>query len=628
MPTEGRPEHDEWTAAVRQAQAGDFGPLDRIARPQLRSVARRLSPRWAEECVQAGLLKIWRRIGTVDLERGPTVRHYLMTIGTRAMRDEMRRAIAVRETPVDDLEVADDRPDEELGLHGRLTNRCIEALRKHRSASPALRAVARKAKLSVRELERRVRSEITSIAPLLDIDLPEYLEDEEVIAAMRDGTVTVPRMAKPTIRTERVDISKLTADPGNVRLHDKANLEAIASSLRRFGQQKPIVVGQDGTVVAGNGTLEAARTIGWTHIDIVRTTLAGAEAKAFAVADNRTAELAEWDSEALAELLKDLEREDASLLEAAGFDEEALARLMGIDPKEGLTDPDAVPPLPATATARPGDLWILGEHRLLCGDSADTAAVDRLLDGEKVRLVNTDPPYNVAARTRSRPQGRAKDRTIANDDHDEAEYARLVGLWFAAIARALEPGCAFYVYGCTGNFMSYPEAMRTAGLHLSQSIVWVKGHPVMGRRDFMGNHELCFYGWREGAPHRWFGPRNLPDVWEVAAPVVRRNEAALLIEVPVDHEAVTDVWRIRKVTPQKMVHLTEKPTALAIKAMGLSTLEGEAVLDLFGGSGSTMIAAEQAGRRARLMELDRPYCDVIVQRWEQFTGRKAELQRR
>jgi len=238
-------------------------------------------------------------------------------------------------------------------------------------------------------------------------------------------------------------------------------------------------------------------------------------------------------------------------------------------------------------------------------------------------LVNTDPPYNVGVASRSnnaiaasgdRPIGqqgmdiairkgghkvdkklRAKDRALVNDFISDEEFARLLRAWFGNIRRVLLPGRAFYIWGGYSNIWNYPNALRESELYFSQMIIWVKEHPVLTRKDFMGNHEWSFYGWREGAAHKFFGPAN-----------------------------VTDVWSVKKVNPQSMVHLTEKPVELAVRAIQYSSLAGENVLDLFGGSGSTLIACEQTGRKAFLMEIDPLYADVIVQRWEKFIGRKAE----
>lgn len=248
-----------------------------------------------------------------------------------------------------------------------------------------------------------------------------------------------------------------------------------------------------------------------------------------------------------------------------------------------------------------------------------------LLAGDAVHLVNTDPPYNVKVEPRSNnaiaaglssftltnhqqsdanrkgdlpathEKLRPKDRPLINDFISDEDFARMLLAWFSNIARVLLPGRAFYIWGGYANIANYPPALKANGLYFSQTVVWVKGHPVLTRKDFMGNHEWAFYGWREGAGHQFFGPAN-----------------------------ATDTWQIKKVNPQAMVHLTEKPVELAVMAMQYSSRPGEIVLDLFGGSGSTLIAAEQTGRKARLMEIDPLYCDVIVQRWEAFTGRKAQ----
>jgi DNA modification methylase len=190
---------------------------------------------------------------------------------------------------------------------------------------------------------------------------------------------------------------------------------------------------------------------------------------------------------------------------------------------------------------------------------------------------------------------RAKDRPLENDFVSDEAFEAMLLAWFGNMARVLEPGRSLYIWGGYANVANYPPALKACNLYFSQTIIWVKEHPVLTRKDFMGNHEWCFYCWKHDAGHQWFGPNN-----------------------------ATDVWSVKKVNPQSMVHLTEKPVELAVRAINYSSRAGENVLDLFGGSGSTLIACEQTGRRAFLMELDPPYCDVIVKRWEEFTGRKAE----
>jgi DNA modification methylase len=268
-----------------------------------------------------------------------------------------------------------------------------------------------------------------------------------------------------------------------------------------------------------------------------------------------------------------------------------------------------------------------GGHRLLCGDSSKAEDVERLVAGQAIDLVNTDPPYNVKVEPRShnavaaaRASGnkstfhhqamdeaihgkshathkklRPKDRPLVNDFMSDEDFEKLLDAWYGNIAQVLKPGGAFYIWGGYANLGNYPPALKRAGLYFSQAVVWDKQQPVLTRKNMLGCFELCFYGWREGAGHHWYGPNN-----------------------------VRDIWYVRKITQSKMVHLTEKPVELAVRAMQYSSKVGESVLDLFGGSGSTLIAAEQTGRRAYLMELDALYCDVIVQRYEQFTGQKAK----
>jgi DNA modification methylase len=369
------------------------------------------------------------------------------------------------------------------------------------------------------------------------------------------------------------------------------------------------------------------------------------KARAYRIADNQTATLSRFDEARLVQELLELQGMNYDLSQT-GFGEEEILRLLSADSSAGLVDPDSVPEPPDEPTTKPGDLILLGKHRLLCGDSGKSGDVDRLLDGAKIHLVNTDPPYNVKVEPRSnnaiaaglssfsgdelqpkkrrsktsrpdrlkhhqsldlarhpekaKPTGkklRAKDRPLANDFVSDEEFDGLLRAWFGNIARVLLPGRAFFLWGGYSNIGNYPHALKAAGMYFSQAIIWKKCHPVLTRKDFMGDHEWAFYGWREGAAHQFFGPKN-----------------------------ATDVWEVKKVNPQSMVHLTEKPVELATRAIEYCSRPGENVLDLFGGSGSTLIAAEQTGRRAFLMELDPLYVDVIVARYEQFTGKKPKRQ--
>ncbi|QNN25117.1 ParB N-terminal domain-containing protein [Planctomycetales bacterium ZRK34] len=425
------------------------------------------------------------------------------------------------------------------------------------------------------------------------------------------------------------DIKPYEANP---RLNDDA-VDAVAASLKEFGFRQPIVIDADGVIIVGHTRWKAAKKLGLAKVPVhVATDLPPEKVKAYRIADNQTATLAEWDMDLLPIELKDLQQAeyDLSLL---GFDEDELAQMLDGDVAEGLTDPDSVPEPPDDPVTQRGDIWVLGNHRLMCGDSSSVEDLDRLLASGNVPgvdLVNMDPPYNVKVEPRSstaiaaglssfqnkkaqlhhqgfdqargvgdpkkaRKKMRAKDRPLANDFVTDDAFDAMLLAWFANASRVLKPGGSFYIWGGYANLGNYPAPLRAAGLYFSQGIVWDKQHPVLTRKDFMGAFEICFYGWKEGAGHEFYGPNN-----------------------------ATDLWHVKKVNPQAMVHLTEKPVELAVRSIQYSSLPGQNVLDLFGGSGSTLIGCEQTGRQAFLMELDPAYCDVIVERWEKFTGSKAE----
>lgn len=413
----------------------------------------------------------------------------------------------------------------------------------------------------------------------------------------------------------------------NPRINEDA-VDAVAASIKEFGFRQPIVVDADDVIICGHTRYKAAMQLELEKVPVhVAKDLSAKQIKAYRIADNKTAELAEWDFDLLPIELGELQEcnYDLGLL---GFDQDELAKMLDPGVTEGLTDPDEIPEPPDAATTQTGDIWILGDHRLMCGDSSSPEDLDRLLDGAEIDLVNTDPPYNVKVEPRSnnaiaagnssfsapkthhqkfdlerhpekskptQKKLRAKDRPLANDFVTDEAFDVMLLAWFGNISRALKPGGTFYIWGGYANLGNYPGPLKATGLYFSQGIVWDKLHPVLTRKDFMGAFEICFYGWKEGAGHKFHGPNN-----------------------------ATDLWHLKKVNPQSMVHLTEKPVELAVQSIQFSSLTGDNVLDLFGGSGSTLIGCEQTGRKAFLMELDPLYCDVIVERWEKFTGNKAE----
>jgi DNA modification methylase len=425
---------------------------------------------------------------------------------------------------------------------------------------------------------------------------------------------------------EMRNVAQIKPYPHNPRRNDHA-VAAVAAAIREFGFRQPLVLDEDSVIVVGSTRYKAALQLGLEEVPIhVATGLSPQQVRAYRIADNKLGELAEWDDTLLVRELMALQKMDFDL-DLVGFSSEELQELFQAEVEPGLIDPDDVPQPPDEPVTRPGDLWQLGEHRLLCGDSAKPADVDRLLGGAPIHLISTDAPYNVRVEPRSNnaiaaglssfkgaqhhqqldlvrhPQKakptqrklRAKDRPLVNDFVSDAEFERLLQAWFGNLARVLQPGRSFYIWGGYANCGNYPPVLKAHDLYFSQAIIWDKQHPVLTRKDFMGAHEWCFYGWKLGAAHQFFGPPN-----------------------------ATDLWSIRKINPQNMVHLTEKPVELGVRAMQYSSRPKEHVLDLFGGSGSTLIAAEQTGRKAFVMEIDALYCDVIVERWRRFTGRKAK----
>ncbi len=442
-------------------------------------------------------------------------------------------------------------------------------------------------------------------------------------------TTTAPAPARPLGRWRNRILGsgeeapgELAANPRNWRTHPAAQRKALRGALDTVGWVQQVIVNRTtGNVVDGHARIEEALSRNEPSVPALYVDLSPEEEALVLATLDPIAAMADQDDERLRELLAEVAVDDEGLAAL-------LADLASQIEKPGLTDPDDVPEPPDEATTKRGDIWVLGDHRLLCGDSGSRDDLDRLLDGAAIALLNTDPPYNVKVEPRSNnaiaaglssfsapathhqaldlarhPEKaapttrkmRPKDRPLENDFVSDETFAALLDAWFGNAARVMSPGAGFYVWGGYANVASYPPAFRAHGLYFSQAVIWVKEHPVLTRKDFMGNHEWCFYGWREGAAHRFFGPPNAQDVWPV-----------------------------KKVSPNAMVHLTEKPVELARRAIEYSSRPGEAVLDLFGGSGSTLIAAEQTGRRGYLMEIDPPYCDVIVERWEAFTGRKAE----
>lgn len=401
-------------------------------------------------------------------------------------------------------------------------------------------------------------------------------------------------------------VKDLSNDPANARKHDDTNIGAIVASLRRFGQQKPIVIDSNNIVRAGNGTLQAAMTLGWETIDCIVTALKGSDAIAYAIADNRTAELAEWDDEVLAAQLNGLLADDEDLLNAAGFTaEEVEAMLDALEPVVEIVE-DEVPEPPAEPITKPGDLWVLGEHRLLCGDSTKAEDVARLMDGAKADLCFTSPPYALgkSVALSGNKKMAASGNPYDNHEDDSEGWDLLMRGWFSVSDAAVSGAWVVNVQPLAGNKRDLVRFMADNAERLVDVATWDKGHaqPPMAAGVMASRFEwMIVFSSRPGASRAiplssWRG--TVQSVY--AAPPQRGNEFA-------------------------SVHAATMP--LHVPAWVMQTLcdQSKSVYEPFCGTGTTLIAAEQLGRKCYGMEISPQYCDVIVKRWENLTGEKAVL---
>jgi DNA modification methylase len=380
----------------------------------------------------------------------------------------------------------------------------------------------------------------------------------------------------------------------NARTHSDEQVAQIAASIAEFGWTNPILAGSDGIIIAGHARLLAARKLGMTEVPvIVLDHLTETQRRALVLADNRLALDAGWDEEMLRVELESI-RDDGFDLELTGFSDDELEDLLR-EPEQvvaGNTDEDAVPEAPETAVTVPGDVWLLGDHRLLCGDATQLEAVEKVLAGGLADMVFTDPPYNVNYGATMKDKLRGKKRKIANDNLGDGfeQFLRDACVNMLAVTKG-----AVYISMSSSELHTLHKAFAAAGGHWSTFVIWAKNTFTMGRSDYQRQYEPILYGWKEGTDHYWCGARDQGDVWFVRKPV--RND----------------------------LHPTQKPVELIERAIRNSSKSRDTVLDPFGGSGSTMIACEKAGRQARLVELEPKYCDVIIRRWQEFTGRDAIL---
>ena len=385
----------------------------------------------------------------------------------------------------------------------------------------------------------------------------------------------------------------------NSRTHDDAQVAQIAASIKEFGFTNPVLVDATGGIIAGHGRVLAARKLGMADVPCIRLGhLTETQQRAYVIADNKLALNAGWDAQMLALEIKDLEAADFDLT-LLGFTPDELAAMEPEEIAPGLTDEDAVPEVQAEPISKPGDIWMLGKHRVMCGDSTSIDAVETLMGGGLADQLITDPPYNVALGMNETPsEAKKRNRrtdglTVMNDEMSDDDFRQFLRDAFVAADAVMKSGAVFYIWHADSEGYNFRGACKDAGWTVRQCLIWKKSSLVMGRQDYHWRHEPCLYGWKEGSGHLWAADRKQTTILEFDKP--SRNG----------------------------VHPTMKPVDL-IEYQVLNNTKGQdVVLDLFGGGGSTLIACEKTGRHARLMELDPKYVDVIVRRWQEFTGKQA-----
>jgi len=376
----------------------------------------------------------------------------------------------------------------------------------------------------------------------------------------------------------------------------------VAAAIREFGFRVPVVAKSDGTVVDGHLRLKAAKKLGLTEVPVVLADdMTDLQIKAFRLSVNKMAELAEWDDELLA--IEFAELADAgfdNLL--TGFTQDEIDALTPEQIPEGLTDEDAVPELQAEPVSKLGDVWLLGKHRVMCGDSTSIDSVEALMAGGLADQLITDPPYNVALGMNETPaEAKKRNRrtdglTVMNDEMSDDDFRQFLRDAFVAADAVMKEGAVFYIWHADSEGYNFRGACKDIGWKVRQCLIWKKSSLVMGRQDYHWKHEPCLYGWKEGSGHLWAADRKQTTILEFDKP--SRNG----------------------------VHPTMKPVDLIEYQVLNNTKGSDVVLDLFGGGGSTLIACEKTGRHARLMELDGRYVDVIVRRWAEFTGKDPILE--
>lgn len=437
------------------------------------------------------------------------------------------------------------------------------------------------------------------------------------------------KKTSPEIQIAYHPIDSLVPYAQNSRTHSEEQVGQIAASIREFGFTNPVLVDEDNGIIAGHGRVLAARALSMAAVPCI--TLVGlteAQKRAYVIADNKLALNAGWDAETLASEIKALEGLDFDL-SLLGFSTDELDEMFPDPHVGGLTDEDDAPPLPEDPVSVLGDCWVLGPHRVLCGSSTEIDAWDALMQGERADICVTDPPYNVDY------VGKTKDKLkIENDSMAGGDFRQFLLDFYVAVFTVMKAGAPIYVYHADTEGLNFRGAFIDAGFKLSGCLIWRKNVMVLGRSDYQWQHEPILYGWKPGAAHRWYGGRKLTTVVKHGedGPISKMDDGRWAIRVGDDTLIVNGEATLEQHASSILhhdkpnrsnSHPTMKPVGLIEKNLAASARSGDIVIDGFGGSGTTLIAADRLGQSARVMELDPRYVDVIVKRWQEYTGREA-----
>lgn len=424
-----------------------------------------------------------------------------------------------------------------------------------------------------------------------------------------------------------VNVADLVPYARNSRKHEPWQIDLIASSIKEYGWTNPVLVA-DGGILAGHGRIMAAQKLGLARVPAIDLShLSETQRRAYVIMDNRSAEVGtSWDLEML-KIETDALLADGFDLGLTGFSQDDLAEMFAhIEEVPSENDPDDVPEVGPEPISQPGDVWILGPHRVMCGSSLEIDAWDKLMDGERADICWTDPPYNVAYE--------AKAGSIKNDDMADEDFRQFLLDAYLGMYSVMKQGAPIYVAHADTEGYNFRGAFLEAGFKLSGCLVWKKDSLVLGRSDYQWIHEPILYGWKPGAAHRWYGGRKLTTVVEHGEGgsitqledgrwAVRTGDSVLVVSGDAEIEEHLSSVIFHEKPKRSSEHPTMKPVGLIEKMLRASARSGDIVIDAFGGSGSTLIAADRMGMSARLMELDPKFVDVIVRRWEKYTGRRA-----